>query len=260
MLSPLNIEETVSRYNIDEVMKTELIAFDNFIWQDIKIESVEQLVAFEKDYQRLGENLGFCYDNEVGEFGCVETKDGPLSLMCKGRFQQLAEGITNNSVGKAFITAGLTDLETLMIMVFRADLSELFRLDAYYYKVPPVVQSLCEFLNQALSKLPIYSERVVRACNEYDKSDFKVGDLFKPGFCLTTSADLTWKNRSENRYNIQPLCNGQSKARAMFLINNNSEYQVTFLQEARFKIIAINAWGEGKKEIAMEEVRYASPS
>ena len=49
MQSPLNIDQTVERYNLDEDMKESLIAFDNFIWQDCRIESVEELVAFEKE-------------------------------------------------------------------------------------------------------------------------------------------------------------------------------------------------------------------
>ena len=67
MQSPLDIEETAKRYNLDEEMKESLVAFDSFIWQDCRIESVEQLVAFEKDYQHYDKSFGFCYDNDIGE-------------------------------------------------------------------------------------------------------------------------------------------------------------------------------------------------
>ena len=259
MQSPLNIEQTVERYNLDEDMKESLIVFDSFIWQDCRIESVEELVAFEKEYQRYDKVFDFCYDNEIGEFGSVEIEDGPLRVLYKGRFQQFSMGVKEDSVGKAFMAAGLTELETLMIKVFRADLSGLFRLDAYYYGVPPVAKSLCEILNSALEKLPPESEPLIRKCNEYDKADFQVGDFFEPGFCLTMSADPTWgDDTSVSLYRITPLDVAHTKARAMYLVNNNTEFQVTFLQDARFRIASINDRGEGKKEIVMEEVLQTS--
>ena len=255
MLSPLDIDETVERYNLDEDMKDSLIAFDSFIWQDCRIESVEELVAFEKEYQRYDKSFGFCYDNEIGELGCVEMQDGPLCLLHKGRFQQFSEGIKEDPVGKAFMAAGLSELETLMIMVFRADLSELFRLDAYYYGVPPVAQSLCVILNSALEKLPSSSEPLIRKCNEYDKVDFQVGEDFEPGFCLTTSADPIWSDdASASLYRITPLDVEHTKARAMYLVNNNTEYQVTFLLDARFRVTSMKGRDNGKKEIMMEEI------
>lgn len=255
MQSPLNIDQTVERYNLDEDMKESLIAFDNFIWQDCRIESVEQLVDYEKEYQRYDKVLDFCYDNEIGEFGSVEMEDGPLRLLHKGRFQQFSKGVKEDPVGKAFMVAGLTELEALLIMVFRADLSGLFRLDAYHYGVPPVAQSLCEILNGALEKLPPASEPLIRKCKEYDKVAFQVGDVFEPGFCLTTSADPTWgDDTSVSLYRITPLDVAHTKARAMYLVNNNTEFQVTFLQDARFRITSINDREEGRKEIVMEEI------
>ena len=255
MQSPLNIEQTVERYNLDEDMKESLIAFDSFIWQDCRIESVEELVAFEKEYQRYDKAFGLCYDNEIGEFGCVEMEDGPLSLLQKGRFQQFSKRIKEDPVGKDFMAAGLTELEALLIMAFRADLSGLFRLDAYYYGVPSVAKSLCEILNGALEKLPPASGPLIRKCKEYDRVDFQVGEVFEPNFCLTTSADPTWgDDNSVSLYRIIPLEAAHTKARAMYLVNNNTEYQVTFLQDARFGIASINDRGEGKKEILMIEL------
>ena len=255
MQSPLNIGQTVVRYNLDEDMKESLIDFDNFIWQDCKIDSIEQLVAFEKEYQRYEESFGFLYDIEVGEFGHIEMEDGPLNLLGRGRLNQFSKGIKDDSTGKDFLKAGLTELETLMIKVFRADLSELFRLDAYYCGVPPIVHSLCEILDSALDKLPPTSEPLIRKCNEYDKVDFQVGEVFEPGFCLTTSADPTWGNdTSVSLYRVTPLDVVHTKARAMYLVNNNTEYQVTFLQDAIFRITSINDRGEGKQEIVLEEL------
>lgn len=73
MKSPLNISETAKRYGLDEdmLLKQQLIAFDNYIWQDCEIDSVEKLKEFEKGYQEKGKSLGFCYDTEVNEFSPV---------------------------------------------------------------------------------------------------------------------------------------------------------------------------------------------
>ncbi len=153
------------------------------------------------------------------------------------------------------MAAGLTELEALLIMAFRADLSGLFRLDAYYYGVPSVAKSLCEILNGALEKLPPASGPLIRKCKEYDRVDFQVGEVYEPNFCLTTSVDPTWgDDTSVSLYRIIPLEAAHTKARAMYLVNNNTEYQVTFLQDARFGIASINDRGEGKKEILMIEL------
>ena len=254
MQSPLDINNTAKRYNLDEALTAQLMAFDDFIWQDCEITSVDQLVEYEKEYQRLGKGLGFCYDNEIGEFGRVEMDNGPMDLLCKGRFQQFSEGLGEDKVDKAFLSAGLFDLETLLIKVFYADISGMFRLDAYFYGVPPMVQSLCESLNSALSKLPPYSGQLIRKCNDYDKTDFQIGDVFTPGFCLTTSADPTWgEDNSVNLYRITTLEEGATKARSIYSIYNNGEYQVTFLQGTQFHIVGINERGEGKKEFAIKE-------
>lgn len=255
MKSPLNIEETVRRFNLDKDLKSKLIVFDNFIWQDCNIQSVEQLLSFEKEYQECHKSFGFLYDTEIEEFGSLEMNNGPMDFLSRGRFKQFSASGYEDKVSLAFKRAGLSELEILVVETFRADQSAMYRLDAYCYGAPPFIKSICNILNNALSKMPVFSYIAVRACNEYDRDDFKVGEFFKPNFCLTTSADLTWEDYSRNRYKIKPLDNNVSKARAMFLIDDNGEFQVTFLQDACFRITAINDWGEGKKEFLMEEVQ-----
>ena len=255
MKSPLNIEETAARYCLNEApeLKEELIAFDQFIWQDCKINTTEDLVAYEKQYQELGRGLAFCYDSEFGEFSPVYMCDGEMCLLGKGAFQRTAKG--NGELFQKFVAAGLSDLESVVVITFLAEISGLYRKDAYHYGVPPFVQSVCEILNSGISKLPAYTEIVVRACNEYDKADFNVGDVFTPGFCLTCSADYqTWKDGSENRYKIMPLDAERTKARNLFCIRNISEQQVSFLQDAKFRITGISDWGEGKKQFEMQEI------
>lgn len=254
MKSALDIDSMAVRYNLDLQLKAELAAFDAFIWHDCSIENVEQIVAFEKEYRNLGKNLGFSYDNEIGEWSSVEMEDGPMDLLCKGRFSQFSQSDENDSSQVAFLKAGLTDLETLLVRSLLADVSAIYRLDAYYGGVPPFVRSICDTLNNAISKLPEYNEDVVRRCVPEDRSDFVVGDEFSFGYCLTTSADLNWKDYSNNRYYIHPL-RQNSKARAIYQVyQHGGESQVNFLQDARFRVVEVNKWGEGYKEFVMEEI------
>lgn len=254
MRSPLNIEETAARFSFNEEpkLKEELIAFDQFIWQDCEINTIKDLVAYEKQYQELGRGLDFCYDSEFGEFSPVYMCDGEMCLLEKGAFQRTAKG--NGELFQKFVAAGLSDLESVVVITFLAEISGLYRKDAYHYGVPPFVQSVCELLNSGISKLPAYPGIVVRACNDYDKADFNVGDLFITNYCLTCSADLSWENTGENRYKITPLDAEHTKARNLFCIRNISEMQVTFMQDAKFRITGISAWGEGKKQFEMQEI------
>lgn len=254
MESPLNISETIMRYAIDEDMalKQQLIAFDNYIWQDCQIDTVEKLVQYERGYQEKANNFHFCYDTEVNEFSPVHMCNGKMTLLDKGAFQRTA--MSKGELHSKFIEAGLSELETVVLMTFFAEISGLYRKDAYHFGIPPFVQTVCEFLNNALKKLPAYTETVVRACHEYDKDDFEIGEIFTPGFCLTCSADLNWENVSKNRYKITPLDAEHTKARKLFGIHNISEKQVTFLQDARFRVTGIGDWGDGKKQFEIQEI------
>lgn len=254
MNSPLNIEETVKQYNLDLEQRKKLVAFDNFIWKDCEIKTIYQLLQFESRYQKYCSALDFCYDNEAGEFGCVFMNDGMLDLLCKGAFQRISK-CSHDDVATVFYGAGLNELGTIVIRSFLDEISGLYRIDAYHGGIPPFVKSVCKILNNALSNLPLYNEGdVVRACNEYDKVDFKVGDVFIPGFCLTTSADLTWEDTSVSRYRIAPRKDNKTLARAIFKVHDNSEKQVTFIQDAQFRVVDIKNWDDGNKEIIMEEL------
>ena len=254
MKSPLDITETAKRYGFDEdlAQKQQLIAFDDFIWQDCQIQTIDELVAFEKTYLEYDNNFGFCFDTDVNEFTPVYMYNGNMTLLCKGAFQRTAKN--KGELHTQLLNAGLSDLETVYLRTFLAEISGLYRKDSYLFGVPPFIQSVCDGLNNALAKLPAYSDTVVRACNEYDKADFKVGEVFTPGFCLTCSADLTWENKSENRYKITPLDAKHTKARKLFGIHNISEKQVTFLQYTQFCVTGVSDWGEGKKQIEMYEI------
>ena len=252
MKSPLNIGETVTRYGLDAKLMKQLVAFDKHIWQDCEIKSVADLTAFEKKYQELGKLFDSCYDTEVNEFAPVYMCDGQMDLLQNGAFQRTSK--SKGRISSKCAEYGLSDLELVVLATFFAEISGLYRKDAYHFGEPPFVANVCNVLNSAITKLPVHTETVVRACNRYDKADFNVGDVFIPGFCLTCSADLAWENKSENRYKIQPLDAEHTKARSLYSVNDISEKQVTFLQDACFHITAINDWGEGKKEFVMDEI------
>lgn len=77
-----------------------------------------------------------------------------MDLLCKGRFSQFSQSDENDSFQVAFLKADLTDLETLLVRSLLADVSAIYRLDAYYGGVPLFVRSICDTLNNAISKLP----------------------------------------------------------------------------------------------------------
>lgn len=251
MKSPLDIQKTIERYSLEDEMLSRLEAFDKFIWQDFQLETIEQLLAYEQEYIDYSKEFDYHYDNLIGGFSFVDMEDGNLDFLIKGCYQCVFENLKKED--DVFIKAGLSDLESLVINSFLADISGLYRLDLYR-EVPPFVKSVCDVLNTALAKIPSYSEIVVRACSDCDKCNFMIGDIFEPGFCLTTSADLDWINASNNRYNITPLSLNTTKAKAIFKIYDNSEKQVTFLQDSRFEIIDIKDFGDNKKEIFMKEI------
>lgn len=253
MTSPLNIQQTIERYQLEE-QADELIAFDAFIWQDIDIVSVEQLLEFERGYQGFSRLFNWCYDSEYHEMSFVDMEDGSMSCLEKGQFHLFSSGFDSNTVAQAFMSAGLTKLETLSIMTFLANISEMYRADSYHHGIPPFVRSMITLLNGALAKLPLYNETVVRVCKEEDPLDFIVGEVFTPDFFMTTSADLNWVDTLANRYLISPLQSNETRARALFMVSDNSEKQVTFLKDTRFRIEEIRDWGDGKKEIVMSEI------
>ena len=253
MQSPLNIQETIERYQLGE-QADELIEFDDFIWQDIGIVSVEQLLNFERRYQEYAQTFSCCYDSVYHEMAFVDMGDGSMSCLEKGRFQLFSDRFDSNTVAQAFMSAGLTKLESLSIMTFLADISEMYRADSYQCGIPPFVQSMITILNDALAKLPQYNEAVVRACKEEDPCGFIAGEVITPDFFMTTSADLNWADTSANRYFIYPLRSNKTRARALFMVSDNSEKQVTFLKDTSFRIEEIRDWGDGKKEIVMSEI------
>ena len=94
---------------------------------------------------------------------------------------------------------------------------------------------------------------VVRLCNDYDKADFEVGDVLPRSFVIC-SADLTWENKSVNRYIIKTFDAEHNKAWNLFDLYYISEKQVTFIQDAKFCITAISDLGVEVKQINIKKI------
>ena len=92
MQSPLNIDKTAVQYYLDADLEGQLMAFDQFIWQDCQINTIDTLVAFEKRYKEFGKYFDFCFDTEVEEVAPGYMMDGEMYLLDKGAFQRTAKG------------------------------------------------------------------------------------------------------------------------------------------------------------------------
>ena len=198
---------------------------DSFIWEPWPIVDVEDILRFEDMYRKLVECTPEEWDSEDG-FIPHDFGDGSLCLMSKGNFKKTYEGVVARPKD-VFIHWGCSPVESLVLHSFIGSESCLYRKDSYYCHIPPIVNELCRILDCALDKLPHNENNVLfRACVYEDRNDFSIGDIFAPGYSLTTSADESWQDKSVNRYIIKPLCPLSTQARAIYTVKNNAnEYQ-----------------------------------
>lgn len=228
---------------------------DSFIWAPWPIESVEDIIRFEEKYQELAKSAPDEWSPDARlvshDFG-----DGSLCLMGRGHFKMMAEGSALKQED-AFIVAGCNQCESLVLHSFIGFESCLFRKDSYHSHIPPFAINLWKILDQALEKMPrCECEELYRACVYEDRDNFEIGELFEPGYSVTTSANSSWRDKSVNRYVIKPLAPEQTKARSIYpVFNKADEYQVSFLSTAQLIITAVDSWGEDKRVFYMREVR-----
>lgn len=227
---------------------------NSFIWEPWPIESIDDILKFERQYQELVKNTPDDWTYEDGyiphDFG-----DGSLCLMGRGHFKIMADAILTNS-NDAFIKVGCTPCESLVLHSFLNNESCLYRRDSYHGHIPPFADSMCKILDNALEKMPCCdSVELYRVCVYGDRENFEVGEVFAPMYSITTSSDSTWQVMSENRFVIKPLSQCKTKARAIYRVFNKAdEFQVSFLSSAKFVITSIDDWGERKKAFYMEEI------
>lgn len=227
---------------------------NSFIWKPWPIESIDDILKFERQYQELVINTPDDWTYEDGyiphDFG-----DGSLCLMGRGHFKIMADAILTNP-NDAFIKAGCTPCESLVLHSFLGFESCLYRRDSYYGHIPPFADNMCQILDNALEKMPCCDcVELYRACVYGDRENFEIGEVFEPKYTITTSADSLWKDMSVNRFVIKPLPPHLTKARSIYRVHNKAnECQVSFLSSAKFIITFIDNWGESNMVFYMGEI------
>lgn len=224
---------------------------EDFIWQPFEKYSVDEILMFEKQYHELIDKtpLDFTENGfEPHDFG-----EGGLVWLSRARFDLLTKA--DDEIKARFLSCGCSEREILVIRSFLDFASGMYRTDSYH-RIPPFVAALCCILDSGLRKLPSYEgDYLTRACNDNDRIDFCKGDIFRPGFALTTSADHSWRDKKANRYFITPLESSSTKARSIYKVYNKAdEYQVTFTSDAAFIVEDEIEWNDNYKEIYLREI------
>lgn len=192
------------------------------------------------------------YDQECANF---TYKSYPDDFLEKGWMNKIAKARHSEEVNSAMINFNLTTVEVFIMKCFYGRLSSYFRDDQYEVgKIPEIAQKMQEVLESFIRKAPKHNEGVLyRFLNLYDKSDFKIGDVFEPLFSLTTT-NLDWK-QDKNVYVITPLSAEYTSAYDIYRIyNHNKENQVNFLKGTKFKVTKIEDAPNGYRRIYLNEL------
>lgn len=209
--------------------------------------TVQELLKIEKEYAAKHKNVQYKH-NEVGELVSYHM-DEDINFLEKGYIERHSHIKLDKK--KQLEMKGLTDFEILMLMCFEGFLSYAFKWNSYNERNSPIPE-MCEGLDSALDKSPVYDEGNVlyRFCTIDDKSDFKEGDIYHVPHYMTTTKD-NWKHKT-NVYIITPKEKGTNARSIYKLINHGGENQVTFKRGTDFRITKIK---EGKRKIIyMEEI------
>ena len=132
--------------------------------------------------------------NEMSEYGMDDRlnylSDKKISSICK---------LVEEELGKES-KFGLSDAQIVLFGLFLGRDSCIFRDDYYYAGITDFVQNLFDTLDDAINKVPINTDpKLYRFCNEYDKSDMKVGDTITIPHNLTCT-NYDWEKEKCNVY------------------------------------------------------------
>ena len=220
--------------------------------------TVEELLNIEEQYIiDHKDDPVIVFNEEYGEFEPYNTGDN-LDFLLKGYIKKHNESLRNLSEEErnAIKTYHITEIETLVLILFEGFLSEIFRIDSYYGKTPRLVQELSECLDSVLDKAPPYDGEILyRFCHYFDKTNFEIGDTFLPSYFLTTTKD-NWKKYNNVIYVIYPLPKEHTNARSLYLIKNHGgENQITYKRNSKFQILMIEDKNENNQSfIYMKEI------
>lgn len=172
----------------------------------------------------------------------------PLQFLRRSPFSSMKE-ISQKNEGKY----GLNTVEWIMLYCFLGPYSCYFRSDNYYEGIPDIVIEMQLVLDSVIRKAPkCVSKKLYRFLNDFDKSDFQIGETYMPTHSLTTTTE-DWGKHTD-MYVITPLPDGRTKAHSLFeLYNHGDETQVNFERGTNFRVTDI-IQDNNRKVIFLTEV------
>lgn len=198
----------------------------------------------------------YCHPEMIynSELGFIYPED-PLWFLGLRRFHSFADSLNE----ERFTKYGLTATEAIMLRCLITDLSCVFRKKTPDTEANELIQEMINTLESAITKIPVFEGEVLyRFCNEYDRFDLAIGEVYTAPHSLTTTKDKwTPDDHTKVIYVITPLEGSKTKAHSLYLLFNNGEQQVNFLTGARFRvdrIELIELEEEERKWIYMSEI------
>ena len=197
---------------------------------------LDQEKKFKEEHPCYGE---LYFDDDILEMTCKGIDD-KCYFLSEGIFSSYLESLDSQWGNEE--AYNLTQGQRLMLRLFYAKDSALFRDDYYNGVICDVVQNMFDTLNSAIEKAPQNSDEVLyRFCKDYDKTDFDVGQVVLFKHNLTCTNEHWEQDEIKNVYIITPLSNGQTKAHNLFKIyNHGGENQVNFLRGTSFYVTKID--------------------
>lgn len=163
-----------------------------------------------------------------------EFPEEPLHFLRREPFSSL-EGISVKSEGQN----GLNAEEWLMLYCFLGPFSGYFRSDSYHNEIPEIVKEMQLVLDSVIKKAPkCNSITLYRFLNDFDKRDFRIGEIYTPSHSITTTTE-DW-GKDTDMYIITPLPTERTKAHSLYQIyNHGDETQVNFERGTQFRVVDI---------------------
>lgn len=218
------------------------------------IKDLQYFIDEENKFCRKHPKYGELYfDTSMGEMSeeGINDRHNYLSKRIISENSKLIKGPSEKE-----IDLKISDAQRVLLSLFLGRHSYIFRDDYYYEGIKDFTQNLFDTLDDVINKAPINSDPILyRFCNEYDKSDMKVGEVITIPHNLTCT-NYDWGIENKNVYIISPLNNGRTRARNTFdICKHGDEMQVNFLRETKFQVERIESVkGTENKNIYLKEL------
>lgn len=153
----------------------------------------------------------------------------------------------------------LSELEKKVICIFFCTYSQIFRSD--YLCSISFKKYICSILDHVICKMPYYQGKVLcRYCNNFDRDNLAIGDIYIPNHSLTTSSVLE-NMMPYDKWTHKYIINVASKTKAhnLYLLWKpeykalRNEYQVNFETNSQYIVTDIRILN-GRKYIYMDEL------